>query len=299
MLKVRNLSYQYKKSPKPALTDINLTFSAGALALIGPNGAGKSTLIGLLSGLLEPTTGSVIFEGELSAKPISVVPQELAFYEELSVIENLNLFSRIVATSYLQEAPAQMVERVIEQCGLASITAKKARLLSGGQKRKLNLAIGLLAHAPVLFLDEPTVGIDIESRQEILNLLRTYTANGNQLLYTSHQLHEIETLCDQITFLKSGKLILQPTPISSLASNSNLMIQSTQSETIYRTLEQSYSLDLPESNLLIVQELALSELPPLLERLLPHQHSISLLNYGKNSLDSFYFSLVNGSNENL
>lgn len=292
MLQVKNLSYQYKNTNQTVLQNISFEFNDGALALIGPNGAGKSTLIGLLSGLLQPSKGEVLYSTALSTNSIAVVPQGLAFYENLTVRANLNFFASIVSKSATGESAESMVDRVIQQCKLTNIQTKTARVLSGGQKRKLNLAIGLLSRAPMIFLDEPTVGIDIESRMDILNLLKDHVQQGNAIIYTSHLLNEVEYLCDSVSFLQDGKLLMEPTPLNSLSEKNNLLISCNNVDTIAAQLKVTNKTVTLEKDVIIFKKIHLHDIPDIIKLLQPFENDIISLNYGNQSLDNHYFSLV-------
>jgi len=175
---VRNLSFRYPKAANAALSGVDLTVNRGSLfGLLGPNGAGKTTLLSLLSGLLpcEPETVfirglDVALEAKAIRPQVSLVPQNFAFYMELTVQENLDFFcqAQLVNTTVLSER----IERAVTVAGLQDFRNTLAGKLSGGLKRRLNIAIGLLNEPRLLFLDEPTVGIDSHSRHFILESIK-------------------------------------------------------------------------------------------------------------------------------
>lgn len=209
--KVTDLGYRYANSSVPALQDVNINLDAGqCLGLIGPNGAGKSTLLSILSGLLIPTSGTLHFGqndkttlSKFVQENVALVPQEYAFYPQLSVLQNLEYF---VSLCGLTNTNGKIkVQSVMQQCQLQQVSTQKAKLLSGGYKRRLNLAIALLKDPQILYLDEPTVGVDPISRSAILTLLKSLKNQGKTIVYTSHLLTEVQDICDQVVMLTRGK----------------------------------------------------------------------------------------------
>jgi ABC-2 type transport system ATP-binding protein len=184
--------------------------------LLGPNGAGKSTTIGCLSGLLKPSAGSVRVLGHdavrdaLAARAsLGVVPQELAIYEDLSAAENLRFWGS--AFRLRGSELARRIDEVLERVGLADRAKEPAKRFSGGMKRRLNFACGILHRPKVLLLDEPTVGVDPQSRVRLLELVREEARSGACVLYTTHYMEEAETLCDRLGIIDRGRLIAEGT----------------------------------------------------------------------------------------
>ncbi|QIM62070.1 ABC transporter ATP-binding protein [Pasteurellaceae bacterium Orientalotternb1] len=212
MIVTKNLNHQYPNASTAALQNINLQISAGdAIGLLGPNGAGKTTLMSLLTGLQAVQSGQILLDGvpfeQLSKSQrhqISLVPQDFAFYPLLSVWENLTFFAALYGIK-----DNTHLEYLLEKTGLTAHRKKLAKHLSGGLKRRLNFAIGLINRPKVIFLDEITVGIDPVSRQFILQSVAELTAQGVTVIYTSHYLQEIEQLCGRLVLLNQGKLIYQ------------------------------------------------------------------------------------------
>jgi ABC-2 type transport system ATP-binding protein len=179
--------------------------------LLGPNGAGKTTTISMLCGLLEPDGGTVEVAGErlttgsVAAKAaIGYVPQELAIYPDLTAAENLRFFARLYGL-----APAAARGRVAEVLGVIGLTERGddlAKTFSGGMKRRLNIGIGLLHRPRLLVLDEPTVGVDPQSRNAILESVEQLAGEGMAVLYTTHYMEEAERLCDRIGIVDRGEL---------------------------------------------------------------------------------------------
>jgi ABC-2 type transport system ATP-binding protein len=212
---VRGVGYRYARAAAPALLDVSFDVPrAEIFGLLGPNGAGKSTLLGLLSGSLVPQQGELTIAGESllqRARHIkrlsAVVPQEYAFYESLTGRQNLDYFASVFNLSRADRAERQA--KVIEICRLETHVSRPAGQYSGGLKRRLNLAIGLLNAPQILYLDEPTVGIDAESRQYIIHAVLALKAAGTTIVYTSHYMEEVEALCDSVAIIDRGRLVLR------------------------------------------------------------------------------------------
>ena len=213
MIEIQDLRFRYPGAEREALAGLTLSVRSGSLfGLLGPNGSGKTTLISILTGLLDAGSGQVRIEGralpDASVQGFSaLVPQDYAFYPRLTVIENLACFGGVLRL-HGAGLEARMSE-VMETTGLREHAAKRAEHLSGGLKRRLNLAIGLLNRPRLLFLDEPTVGIDPQSRQFILEAIRGLNAAGTSVVYTSHYMDEVQQLCDSIGVLDEGRLLAQ------------------------------------------------------------------------------------------
>jgi ABC-2 type transport system ATP-binding protein len=210
-IEISDLNFYYPKVAKAALNGINLHIQGGqCLGLIGPNGSGKSTLLSILSGLLIPTTGTLSFTHNKNLslvkfiqQHVALVPQEYAFYPQLSVSQNLRYFASLCGIKAKEQK--NQVALVLQQCQLEKVSHQLASTLSGGYKRRLNLAIGLLKSPSILYLDEPTVGVDPSSRAAIMALLQALKKQGTTIIYTSHLLSEVQEICDQIIMLNKGQ----------------------------------------------------------------------------------------------
>ena len=180
--------------------------------LLGPNGAGKTTTIGCISGLLQPTAGRVAVMGRdivkdatAAKQALGVVPQELALYEDLSAADNLAYWG--AAYDLPRDQLKARVPEVLEQVGLADRARDKVRTFSGGMKRRLNFGCGIVHRPRVLLLDEPTAGVDPQSRVRLLDLVREQAKNGTAVVYTTHYMEEAQELCDRIAIVDHGKLL--------------------------------------------------------------------------------------------
>ena len=208
-----------------ALDGLSLEIEKGRIfGLLGVNGAGKSTLLSVLNGLTQIDEGEVEIFGLDLKKEIrkiksisSIVPQNLAFYEKLTVKENLEFFSNI------QQASKKNFDKAVEINDLEALLDREAFTLSGGQKRRLNMAIGLLNDPQIIYFDEPTVGIDPKSRNDILDSIRSYKELGITVVYTSHYMNEIEKICDDVAVIAKGKLVEQGTLKEILHSRSETL----------------------------------------------------------------------------
>ena len=187
------------------------------VGLLGPNGAGKSTTVSMICGLLRADSGSVTLDGEpitLGHSPakqkLGLVPQDLALYEDLPTIENLKLFGALYG---LKGAALQArCEAVLELVRLSDRAKDKPSTFSGGMKRRLNIAAALLHDPQLLVLDEPTVGVDPQSRNAIFDTLEALKAQGRSLIYTSHYMEEVERLADHIVIIDHGKVLADESP---------------------------------------------------------------------------------------
>ncbi|MGD8176189.1 ABC transporter ATP-binding protein [Marinimicrobium sp. ARAG 43.8] len=209
MLNLSGVKFGYTSS-QWVLSDINLSIGGGDIVgLLGSNGAGKTTLVSLIAGLRNPQSGSILVDGD-PARPgredLALVPQEYAFYPRLSGRENLAFFAGIVGLKGRQ-AQAR-IEEVLSTCDLDGVQSRRAQTYSGGMKRRLNLAIALLQRPRLLILDEPTAGMDPSARQQLLTTLRVLNQQGLTILYTSHLLSEVESLCHSVAVMHGGIIVL-------------------------------------------------------------------------------------------
>ncbi len=214
MLQIRNLTKSY--GDVLALDRFSLDLDKGeVLGLLGPNGAGKTTLISILAGTLGDFSGTVTFQGQnLFANRqlknrLGIVPQDMAFYEDLSAMDNLLFWGGLydVPKAELKRRAAGILE-LVELAGRAKDPIKT---FSGGMKRRLNTAIGLLHRPDLLLLDEPTVGIDVQAKVSILDIIRNVGASGTAVIFTTHQLAEVETICSRIAIMDRGRILAEGT----------------------------------------------------------------------------------------
>ena len=220
MISVRGLLKRFGELR--AVDRISFEVARGELfGLLGPNGAGKTTTISMVSGLLRPDEGTVmvgdynLWESSRQAKRLlGLVPQEVALYEVFNARENLFFWGGLYGVPRAELK--QSVEEILKRVGLADRAREPVSRYSGGMKRRLNLAIGLVHRPQVLLLDEPTVGIDPQARNAILEIIRDIARQGTTILFTTHHLEEAEKLCDRIAIMDHGR-ILQTGSVRELA----------------------------------------------------------------------------------
>jgi ABC-2 type transport system ATP-binding protein len=215
LVEVKDLTKRFGKLT--AVNDIHFSIPAGeAFGLLGPNGAGKTTTVSMMCGLVAPSSGDVVIDGHsilhdpmAVRRSIGVVPQDIALYPTLSARENLTFFAR------MQDVPpstlASRVDAVLDIVQLADRQKDHIETYSGGMKRRINIAVGLLNQPRLLILDEPTVGVDPQSRNSILETLKELNRQGMTLLYTSHYMEEVEFLCTHIAIIDHGRVIADGT----------------------------------------------------------------------------------------
>jgi len=215
MLVVEHLVKNYGELT--AVDDVSFTAKEGTVfGLLGPNGAGKSTAINCISGLLTPTAGRVsvsghdiVKDGKAAKQSLGIVPQELALYEDLPAVENLRYWGK--AYGLRGKALEDRVADVLELTGLADRARDLPKEFSGGMKRRLNFGCGVVHQPKVLLLDEPTVGVDPQSRAKLFDLVEAERAAGACILYTTHYMEEAERLCDSLAIIDHGKIIAEGT----------------------------------------------------------------------------------------
>ena len=225
MIQITQLSKKYKGAEKFSVDNLDLRVKEGEVfGLLGPNGAGKTTLISILSSLLKPSSGSFSING-LNYKSgknelkqlIGIVPQEYALYPTLTAFENLHYFGSMYGLG--GKALIDGIDENMEILGLSNFANKKIKTFSGGMKRRINLIAGILHHPKVLFLDEPTVGVDVQSKNVIIEHLESLNKNGTTIFYTSHHLNEAEHFCTQVAIIDSGKIICKGAPKNLVAEH--------------------------------------------------------------------------------
>ena len=213
ILMTENLVKVYPGSDEPAVAGLTLNINRGTIyGLLGPNGAGKTTTISILCTLLQPSSGTATILGHDVAsqatavrRKIGLVPQDIALYGRLTARENLRYFARVL------QVPGKMIEERIAEClqlvELQGCADQRVSTYSGGMKRRANLAVGILHQPDILFLDEPTVGIDTQSRNLILERLVELNRGGVTLIYTTHYMEEAQQICDEVAIVDGGRMI--------------------------------------------------------------------------------------------
>ncbi len=216
MLDLIHISKSYQK--QKVVSDLSFSLKAGEITgLIGPNGAGKSTTVAMIATLVRPDEGQILLHGqdilkhpEKMRQSLGFVPQDIALYESLTGYDNLIFWANAyhVDSKVLKER----IEKICEMIGFSKVhLKKKVKEYSGGMKRRLNIGVALLHQPELVVLDEPTVGIDIQSRKEILNAIRVLKNEGTAILYIGHYMEEVSELCDRVIMMNQGRCILNST----------------------------------------------------------------------------------------
>ncbi|MDO6758590.1 ABC transporter ATP-binding protein [Tamlana sp. 2_MG-2023] len=218
MINIEQISKKYKSAESYSVKDLDLFIAEKEIfGLLGPNGAGKTTLISMLCSLIKPTSGSFTING-LNYKNnknqlkqlIGIVPQEYALYPTLTAFENLKYFGSMYGLK--GKNLDDKINDKLDQLGLLKFAHKKIETFSGGMKRRINLIASLLHNPNVLFLDEPTVGVDVQSKNVIIDFLQNLNKEGATIIYTSHHLNEAELFCTKVAIIDQGQLIANGKP---------------------------------------------------------------------------------------
>jgi ABC-2 type transport system ATP-binding protein len=214
-IEIEDLGFRYPGNAAVSFSNLNLSVAIGQrFGLFGPNGAGKTTLISLMTGLLSADEGHIKLLGidinkhnHEANKLFGFVPQDFSFYQELSPVENLEFFGAWAGLD--KKMIRRRTDELLTILGLNDVRNKAVEKFSGGMKRRVNLAIGVIHNPEVLFLDEPTVGVDVQTGHAIVNYLLELNKCGTTLVYTSHQMNEAEGLCEQVALIDDGRIIAQ------------------------------------------------------------------------------------------
>lgn len=246
MLTLRDVHFRYPHAPRAALAGVSFELKRGEIVgLLGPNGAGKTTLISHLAGIVPIQQGQISVDGETlqqsrSKNPsrIAIAPQEYAFYPTLTVQENLRCFGAISSTKNL----VARIERALTFAQLDSFRHQQAQTLSGGLKRRLNLAIATLAEPDYILLDEPTVGVDPQSRSFLLDAVQRLAKQGTGIIYTSHYMEEVEALADRVVVIDHGMVLRQGTLDALLAQGQPILnfVQNELSDEVVQNILQPF-----------------------------------------------------------
>lgn len=299
-LQIQDLRKHYRGAAEAALAGIDLDIEGGRIfGLIGPNGAGKSTLVRCLLGLEKPDAGEVqVGDWSLSKhlsqirKVCGLAPQEPGYYPKLSVAENLTVFGR--AWGLRGRALANAVHRALEATHLVEYSKGRAEHLSGGQRQRMNLSMALLNEPKILLLDEPTAGVDAQSRRFMLEMLKSQRDQGTTVIYTSHYLTEIEQLCDRIAVINRGQRLFQGSLAQLKAGHPNRLV-----------LELPDHFSEPPTDCGLVRQKAnlweIDTTSPMdcLQQLRTQGIEPLAIHYGPENLEQIYFSLIEAAEPQL
>jgi ABC-2 type transport system ATP-binding protein len=226
---IENLSKIFPGALEPSIRELSFSIRRNEIfGLLGTNGAGKTTTISILCGIVKPTTGKIHINGlplgdnsNVMRNMLGVVPQDIALYPLLSARENLYFFGNMygIKGSELKDK----VEYWLERFDMTRHADRRIARYSGGMKRRINLIAGILHDPKILFLDEPTVGVDVQSRNDIIQQLREIHQKGTTIIYTSHHMEEAEDFCTRIAIIDRGEMIAQGTPQELISKNQGMM----------------------------------------------------------------------------
>ena len=304
MLHIEGISYRYRDAASPALDQVTLNIPAGGVyGLLGPNGAGKTTLISLLAGLLTSANGKISLNGQALAearaantRAIALVPQDYAFYPMLTVAENLRFFAGVLGLKSAEIKTRS--EAAISFARLEQVVDKRAEQLSGGLRRRLNLAIGLLGQPQLLLLDEPTVGVDPQSRHFLLEAIAALPAAGTTVIYTSHYMEEIEAICQRIAIIDQGRVLAEGS-LADILHNPEPQLDLELDRQLPADIAERYAakpLGDFKFRLFFRSTVGMPlELPRLLDELAATGCTVSRLNLGQQNLEQVFMNLTQRS----
>jgi ABC-2 type transport system ATP-binding protein len=302
MLHLDHLTKSFDKTK--AVDDISLEVKGGEiLGFLGPNGAGKTTTISMIAGLLKPDSGKILIDSldlDKDLKKIKrlmgVVPQDMAFYEELSAKENLLFWGKLQGVR--KKDLDERVHYYLEKTGLLGRENEALKDYSGGMKRRINLIIGLIHQPKLLLLDEPTIGIDIQTKLNIYEIIKEASANGTTILYTTHNLQEAEELCDRIAIMDLGKILALGTfdELIKIVGEKDLVIISgkfniDQARSIIAEFEQAAVLSIEEGKIVLSLE-ASKNISTLLEEFFKKEITIDDVSIKHPNLESVFLKLT-------
>ncbi len=218
IIEIVNLVKTFKNAAEPAVNGINLSIYRNEIfGLLGPNGAGKTTTISILCGLFPPSGGKVLIDSQdlehhLSSikKIVGIVPQDIALYPTLTARENLAFYGHMYGLT--GKLLTDRIEEWLKKLGLTESANRQVNTYSGGMKRRVNLIAGILHRPKLLFLDEPTVGVDVQSRNVIIEHLKNINEEGTTIIYTSHHMEEAEHFCHRVSIIDHGRILTHGTP---------------------------------------------------------------------------------------
>jgi ABC-2 type transport system ATP-binding protein len=226
---IENLSKTFPGAIEPSIKDLSFSIKRNEIfGLLGTNGAGKTTTISILCGILKPSSGNIILDGfPLNSNSsdiknmLGVVPQDIALYPLLTARENLIFFGKMYGMK--GSDLDGKIEFWLDKFEMTKHADRRISLYSGGMKRRINLIAGILHEPKILFLDEPTVGVDVQSRNDIISQLREVNKKGTTIIYTSHHMEEAEDFCTNIAIIDRGEMMAMGTPHELISSNKGMM----------------------------------------------------------------------------
>ena len=284
LLEIKNLVKHYPTVKAVNGIDINLS-SGICFGLLGPNGAGKTTTVEILEGMTNATSGEILYKGEAVGdrfrKEAGIMFQSTALQDFITVRETLQMF----ADFYPQHAD---LDELIKRCNLTDYLEQDNRELSGGQRQRLLLAIALVNNPDIIFLDEPTTGLDPQARRNFWDLINDIKAEGKTIVLTTHYMDEAYVLCDEIAIMDHGKIIAQGTPKSLLAENFNDVILLLPENTLTQLEPLSLTLHQRDGHV----EITTSDVNDVVSKLMENNISLSQLQIRSRTLDDLFLDLT-------
>lgn len=288
-----------------AVNNINLNIEEGEIyGLLGPNGAGKSTTISLICSLLHPTSGTIKVLGEdirknaLEAKrKIGLVPQVISVYTDFTAYENIRFFGELYGLrgSELKES----IEEALEFTGLLEYRNKKAKEFSGGMLRRLNIACAIIHHPRLLIMDEPTVGVDPQSRNHILQAVKNLNKQGVTVIYSTHYMEEAEHLCSKIAIIDKGNIIVEGTKEELIDMVSDKRRLKIGLEDVYKinidslkNIEGVIDVSINENSLVITSSKEVNNLDKVIKKVTEQNVKITNLDFKEITLETVFLSLT-------
>lgn len=303
--KKQMMEQKTKKSMKKAVDSLDLEANPGEIyGLLGPNGAGKSTTISLICSLLHPTSGTIKVLGEdirknaLEAKrKIGLVPQVISVYTDFTAYENIRFFGELYGLrgSELKES----IEEALEFTGLLEYRNKKAKEFSGGMLRRLNIACAIIHHPRLLIMDEPTVGVDPQSRNHILQAVKNLNKQGVTVIYSTHYMEEAEHLCSKIAIIDKGNIIVEGTKEELIDMVSDKRSLKIGLEDVYKinidslkNIEGVIDVSINENSLVITSSKEVNNLDKVIKKVTEQNVKITNLDFKEITLETVFLSLT-------
>lgn len=306
IIEINNITKKY--GDFIAVDGVSLSIEEGEIfGLLGPNGAGKSTSISIICGLLRPTKGEIsIFGGKTkkdfdkNKKYLGLVPQNIAIYSRFTAKENIRLYGELYGLR--GDALKKAIDEALEYTGLMDVKNKLAKEFSGGMQRRLNIACAIVHKPKIIIMDEPTVGIDPQSRNHILSTIKKLNKEGATIIYTSHYMEEVEAICTKIAIMDHGKVIVEGSKeeLENMISDKkilNITIESFKEEDIegLKNIKGVKSIKLKENILKITTDKAINNLDKIISYLADKEIQITDIDYKQVNLETVFLTLTGRS----
>lgn len=302
-VEIRGLVKKYQDTL--AVNNINLDIEEGEIyGLLGPNGAGKSTTISLICSLLHPTSGTIKVLGEdirkniiKTKRKIGLVPQVISVYSDFTAYENIKFFGELYGLRGRELKDS--IEEALEFTGLLEFRDKKAKEFSGGMLRRLNIACAIIHHPRLLIMDEPTVGVDPQSRNHILQSVKNLNKKGVTIIYSSHYMEEVEQLCSRIAIIDKGTIVVEGTKeelIDMVSDKRTLKIGVDDvfkiNTNTLKNIEGVISVSIQENDLLITSSKEVNNLDKIIKKVSEENIKITNLDFKEITLETVFLSLT-------